>query len=508
MDELERSSKALIKELDRVLAYGREKIELSKKERPFSIVFCGSFSTGKSSLINALLGCSLPTGMTPVTKMITRLRYGPQERLFLENLLTGQSRELPVAQFNQYATTFRPDDIQNEVLVLELPLNFLKRGVIISDTPGFNDDAEQKLDEMTMREIREADFCIVNFACNKFATMDERDFFAKIQDLTNGNFVSVLNCLNYLQQEGQFEALNSRAQDIIKGYGNERIGYGKYFIIDSSPGEIWLDGLDEWLDTLLRDHAGVIKQDTPLSMAMSELKTASGRADAFLNLINKERERLKAKNSGSIRDQQRNISAYINERRALFERERTAVMGQLDAALSFIPSIVNQCALIPSTFVEEIIKELEKRFLPIAVNTARNITGSDNYKLREKFKKCIKRITVPEPEYVVHKRGFLDIDRYRYGSTYRQYNNFRDNAVQTLRNDLFPVLRAQTDIWFDEQIQTLRKNGHAPVSGKWEKGIEQADEITEAVSGKMLDANMLRQEIRKLRDSRLHYMGW
>jgi ribosome biogenesis GTPase A len=58
--------------LERKLNSARDNLE-----NLFSVVFIGEFSTGKSTIINALLGRNiLPEGITPTTDKITIIKYG------------------------------------------------------------------------------------------------------------------------------------------------------------------------------------------------------------------------------------------------------------------------------------------------------------------------------------------------------------------------------------------------------------------------------------------------
>jgi Dynamin family len=53
-------------------------------EDRFTVVVAGRFSRGKSSLMNAVLGMDrLPTGIVPLTSVITYVRYGTSERVLL-----------------------------------------------------------------------------------------------------------------------------------------------------------------------------------------------------------------------------------------------------------------------------------------------------------------------------------------------------------------------------------------------------------------------------------------
>src|SRR5579862_4801900 len=50
-------------------------------EDRFNLAMVGQFSRGKSSLMNALLGAEkLPTGILPLTSVITTVAYGESER--------------------------------------------------------------------------------------------------------------------------------------------------------------------------------------------------------------------------------------------------------------------------------------------------------------------------------------------------------------------------------------------------------------------------------------------
>ncbi len=71
-------------------------------EYRFNLAAVGRFSRGKSSLMNAILGMDrLPTGVVPLTSVITTVTYGSLERVtlhFLGTSLISASRPLRLTE--------------------------------------------------------------------------------------------------------------------------------------------------------------------------------------------------------------------------------------------------------------------------------------------------------------------------------------------------------------------------------------------------------------------------
>ncbi len=123
----------------KVAALENEARELARRvhEGRFFVACVGQFKRGKSSLVNALVGAPvLPTGVAPVTSVVTVVRYGdtPEARIALAD------RDIAVATSDlaQYVSeNGNPGNVKNvravEVLV---PGELLRSGMCIVDTPG------------------------------------------------------------------------------------------------------------------------------------------------------------------------------------------------------------------------------------------------------------------------------------------------------------------------------------------------------------------------------------
>src|ERR1700689_2778308 len=66
-------------------------------EDRFNLVVVGRFSRGKTSLMNAVLGSDrLPTGIVPLTSVITTVTYGSKEQVVLEYQDRGFRAQIPL----------------------------------------------------------------------------------------------------------------------------------------------------------------------------------------------------------------------------------------------------------------------------------------------------------------------------------------------------------------------------------------------------------------------------
>src|SRR5438477_13132039 len=75
---------------------------LSGDDPPLDVAVLGQFKSGKSSLLNAVLGESVfPVGVVPVTAVITRAAAGP-ERVVRVTRLDGAVEEIAPARIAEF----------------------------------------------------------------------------------------------------------------------------------------------------------------------------------------------------------------------------------------------------------------------------------------------------------------------------------------------------------------------------------------------------------------------
>ncbi len=111
----------------------------------FEVALFGRVSSGKSSLLNALLGMTvLPVGINPITAVPTKLRYGKELKAAVAY---GDCRSSLITMeelANLVTEQGNPGNLQNVVrAIVEIPSPRLKQGILLVDTPGLGSLAKR-----------------------------------------------------------------------------------------------------------------------------------------------------------------------------------------------------------------------------------------------------------------------------------------------------------------------------------------------------------------------------
>jgi hypothetical protein len=135
LDELLLLAEGLLPEIPRRhLLAARSRVA----EDRFNLVVLGEFKRGKSTLINALLGREvLPTGVVPLTSVVTVIRAGEHDGLAI--LFTdGREEERPLQELADYVTeASNPANVRGvELARVALDHELLRAGLELVDTPG------------------------------------------------------------------------------------------------------------------------------------------------------------------------------------------------------------------------------------------------------------------------------------------------------------------------------------------------------------------------------------
>jgi GTP-binding protein EngB required for normal cell division len=147
------------------------------------VAVLGQMKRGKSSFINALLGADvLPTGVLPVTAVITEIKYGstPDAAILYT---TGLRETIDLGTLADYITEAGNPGNKRQVASVELayPSSFLETGIVLIDTPGIGSTHAHNT-RTTEGYLEQVDAAIVVFSVDPPITEVESEFLRRIKE--------------------------------------------------------------------------------------------------------------------------------------------------------------------------------------------------------------------------------------------------------------------------------------------------------------------------------------
>ena len=184
--------KSFIKQLSSISQqYGKRAVieninnSIDKIDNSTSILFCGEFKRGKSSLINAIIGDEIcPTDIGIATAVVTRIMYGQTKKVvrYYGNLLEGENalkkEEIAWDDIQKYTVGDVIEIGSTVQMDLYYPSEFLKEGLVVIDTPGIG-GLDPRHANLTAMALPYADIAVFITDASEPVTESELKFYEK-----------------------------------------------------------------------------------------------------------------------------------------------------------------------------------------------------------------------------------------------------------------------------------------------------------------------------------------
>ncbi|MGH3781176.1 MAG: dynamin family protein [Pseudonocardiaceae bacterium] len=177
-------------------------------EDRFQLAVVGQFSRGKSTLMNAILGAAyLPTGVLPMTSVVTTVSYGSRPLAMVRRLESRLAIETPLAEVARFVaqSSAERSELQVASVDVEVPAEVLRLGFAFIDTPGIGSAIEVNT-ATTKRFLPQADAVIFVTGFDSVLTADEVEFLAEVGRHV-GKLFLVINKRDLVAADGAAEVM-------------------------------------------------------------------------------------------------------------------------------------------------------------------------------------------------------------------------------------------------------------------------------------------------------------
>lgn len=246
-------------------------------EDRFNLVVVGRFSRGKTSLMNAMLGTDrLPTGIVPVTSVITTVTYGTEEKVTLYYQNTNLFLDIPISQLADHITERGNPGNRRRIRTAEvqLPADLLRRGFHFIDTPGLGSSIIENT-RTTEAFLPEADAFILVTSFDSPLSEEEQRVLQAVHASGRRTFIVVnkQDCVDAAQRQQVLDHLASRLSAI---FGN-------------APPPLFSVSAQQALEARLRGNAAQLADSglPPLEAALLDFLVNAKLREFLLNMCSR-----------------------------------------------------------------------------------------------------------------------------------------------------------------------------------------------------------------------------
>lgn len=282
-------------------------------QRNYLLPLIGQFSAGKSKLLNRIIGKDvLPTKREETTAFLTYISYAPEESATLY-YVDGSTEEIEVDQIKDLDYKKTSDGKPIACLKYRTPLELLKTGLTLVDTPGVNTLISEHI-KMTEELLSNSQYIV--YVCSSALTESDKMMLKQANEM-GIELIFVRTHIDEIKRDEEdiFESLEKEAA-VINNVLERPILYFS-MCNDASRRKLveGLDGYDEF-NRFLRDVITSSIEDiyaVAIQQRLNVLKTAfEQRLKGHLSLIDQHHE----KDAGEIA----NTLKGLEKQREIIER--------------------------------------------------------------------------------------------------------------------------------------------------------------------------------------------
>jgi Predicted GTPase len=322
------------------------------------LAFLGQMKRGKSSLLNALLGENiLPTGILPLTSVVTELRYATSPHADVQ-YRSGSLVEIAISEIAEYVTEAKNPGNRKQVLSLQLcyPSELLREGLVLVDTPGFGSTYSHNT-ASTLGYLANVDAAVVVFSIDPPITELESNFIRDIRkDIPH--LIFVLNKIDLVSDEEVETACRFLRDELVN-----RLGLVDFSVFPLATRTEPINGVNETYSTgmtrFMEHLHHFAKHSHDQTLFSSILREAGQILDlaSFALLLS---QRFSSLSAAQVEDKRRHVQRVLDETardtagiRSLLREEQLDFMKKVDADLA-------TCIRTATPWLEERLSDLQR----------------------------------------------------------------------------------------------------------------------------------------------------